>query len=293
MNMRSIFKLLDMAFILLGLPYLYYLALHIIHQGLGFEQDGLFLLFYLLIAITNYRDKWNEKEKKGMLTYPLLAALVLYHFFEIKVAFIGGALALVIVFFKRFSTVFVSGSLLALWSLSYIESGSIRSLWNSNLLQDYLFGWKLIFPLLGGWIYLIVMGRFYPKTVKNVHKKPNKWFRWKLPVRLLKRMPSVTKTVSFLRRRDPSKRVTDDAESVPVQQVVELIQEMTKEKGLQWTSAATETLSDELQHLNTTRQKDRFNLWAKKFVEALNVHHGSFIIDTQTVNQTLERIHNM
>jgi hypothetical protein len=292
--MRSIFKLLDMAFILLGLPYLYYLALHIIHQGLGFEQDGLFLLFYLLIAITNYRDKWNEKEKKGILTYPLLAALVLYHFFQIKVALIGGILALLVVFFKRYSTIFVSGSLLTLWSLSFIESGSIRSLWNSNLLQDYLFGWKLIFPLLGGWIYLIVIGRIYPKTVKNVHKKPMKWFRWKIPAGLLKRVPSILKAASLLRRKASGKRVTAAEESVvPVQQVVELIQEMTKEKGLQWTSAATETLSDELQHLNTTRQKDRFNLWAKKFVEALNIHHGSFIVDTQTVNQTLERIHKM
>lgn len=293
MNMRSILKLLDMAFILLGLPYLYYLALHIIHRGLGLEQDGLFLLFYLLIAITNYRDKWNEKEKKGVLTYPLLVTLVLYYFFQIKVAFIGGILALLIVFFKRFSTIFVSGSLLTLWSLSFIESGSIRSLWNSNLLQNYLFGWKLIFPLLGGWIYLMIIGRFYPKTVKNIHKKRLKWFRWKTPTGLLKQVPSIIKVASLLRRKAPGKRLSSDEESVPVQQVVALIQEMTKEKGLQWTSAATETLSDELQHLNTTRQKDRFYLWAKKFVEALHVHHGSFIVDTQTVNQTLERIHKM
>jgi hypothetical protein len=286
MNMRLIFKLLDICFILFGLPFLYFGAANFLRQGSGtLLHEGFFILAYLLIAITNYRDKWNEKEKKGFLTYPLLVGLALSHFFQIKVALIGLFLTLLLTFFKRVSTIFVSGALLTLWAISYIEAGSIRSLWGTSILQDFLLNWKIIFPLLGGWIYLLVIGRLYPKTVKDVRKKKSskgvrlKWFRWKMPTRLLPR----------IRFRFPGKPKTTVEDSVPVQQVVSLIKDMTKEKGLQWTSAATETLSSELQHKNW--KKDRFSLWAQKFVESLNLHQGTFIVDTQAVNRTLEKMH--
>jgi hypothetical protein len=301
MSMRIIFKLLDVIFILLGLPYLFYWVLHFIQPSSSTGQNGLFFLAYLSIAFSNYRDKWNNEEKKGLLTYPLLVALIIYNFFLMKIALIGGVLALLFIFFKRLSTIFISGSLLTLWSLTYIQSGSLSSLWKTSMIQDSLSGWMIIFPLLGGWIYWKVFGRFYPKTLKDVQKKSSKRFRLKKlklkllpnPIRLVKKgislIPKRISAKHHMIESKPVEQITYEEESVPVQKVASLIQEMTTEKGLRWTYAATEALYNGLKNLNVKWKEDRFHLWAKGFVEVLTFHHDSYTVNVKMVHKTLEK----